>query len=61
LVSIRFCLLVMYRVFEPSYGGYQTFEIRHNYPCPGFSSDGAQFTTQSNCSINPAPLLTPVT
>jgi hypothetical protein len=30
-----------------------TFEIRHNHSRPGFNSDGVQFITQSNRSINP--------
>jgi hypothetical protein len=37
----------------PSYGGYQTFLIRHNYLSLGFKSYSAQFTTQSNQSISP--------
>jgi hypothetical protein len=53
LVDFHPFLVGLYHGFQPSYGGYQSFEIRHNYPSPGFKSDGAQFTIQSNRSINP--------
>jgi hypothetical protein len=49
-LSTHFDLVVMYHGFEPSYGGYQTFEIRHTDQSPGFNSDGAQFAAQSNRS-----------
>jgi hypothetical protein len=43
-----FGLAIMYHSFEPSHGGYQMYEIHHNYLPPGLNPNGAQFTTQSN-------------
>jgi hypothetical protein len=48
LVGFHLFLLVLCHGFQHSYGGYQTFEICHIYLSPGFRSNGAQFTTQSN-------------